>query len=94
MIAIVVLRRAHALHEEKTMTPFTIVILICSMAVDHAACQPDTAVDVIQGPKVANEIACGFMGETTVAATAITPRAGEEYMKIVCQRRNQVAAQD
>lgn len=54
-------------------------------------CQPDTALDVIQGPKVANEMACGFMGETTVAAT---PRADEEYMKIVCQRRNQVAAQD
>lgn len=68
------------------MTPFTIVILICAMSVDHAACQLDTAVDVIQGPKVANETQCGFMGQATVASTAVAPRAGEEYMKIVCQR--------
>jgi hypothetical protein len=94
MIAIVVLRRVHARHEEETMAPFTIVILICSMAVDHAACQPDTAVDVIQGPKVENAQMCGFMGMTTVAGTAITPRPDEEYMKIVCQRSGQVAAQN
>jgi hypothetical protein len=67
------------------MTPFTIVILICSMALDHAACQPDTAVDVVQGPKVESERMCGFMGQATIATTAITPRPGEEYMKIVCQ---------
>jgi hypothetical protein len=74
------------------MTPFTIVILICSMAIDHAACQPDTAVDVVQGPKVENERMCGFFGQTTVAATAITPRPGEEYMKIVCQRSGSLTA--
>jgi hypothetical protein len=74
------------------MTPFTIVILICAMAVDHAACQPDTAVDVVQGPKVANERECGFFGQTTVAGTAIAPRPGEEYMKIVCQRSGSLSA--
>jgi hypothetical protein len=74
------------------MTPFTIVILICSMAVDHSACQPDTAVDVVQGPKVANERMCGFMGQATVAGTAIAPRPGEEYMKIVCARSGTVNA--
>jgi hypothetical protein len=73
------------------MTPFTIVILICSMAVDHAACQPDTAVDVVQGPKVDSVNACGFLGQATIASTAITPRPGEEYMKIVCQRSNNPA---
>jgi len=68
------------------MTPFTVVILICSMAIDHAACQPDTAVDVVQGPKVDSVRMCGFMGQATIASTAIAPRAGEEYMKILCQR--------
>ncbi len=76
------------------MTAFTIVILICSMAVDHADCQPDTAVDVVQGPKVENAQMCGFMGMTTIAGTAIAPRPGEEYMKIVCQRGGQLAAQN
>ncbi len=74
------------------MTPFTIVILICSIGIDHAACQPDTAVDIVQGPKVQNELMCGSMGMTTIAGTAIAPRPGEEYMKIVCQRSSQVAA--
>ncbi len=70
------------------MTPFTIVILICSMAIDHSACQPDTAVDVVQGPKVDSASACGMIGQATIASTAIVPRPGEEYMKIVCQRSN------
>lgn len=66
------------------MTPFTILILVCSMALDHAACQPDTAVDVVHGPKVASEMQCGFIGQTTLAGTAIAPRPGLEYVKIVC----------
>jgi hypothetical protein len=66
------------------MTPFTILILVCSMALDHAACQPDTAVDVVHGPKVASEIECGKIGQTTLAATALAPRPGLEYVKIVC----------
>jgi hypothetical protein len=35
---------------------------------------------------VDSERMCGFMGQATIASTAITPRAGEEYMKIVCRR--------
>jgi hypothetical protein len=64
--------------------PFTIVILICSMAIEHSACQPNTAIDVVQGPKVADERMCAFYGQTTVASTALTPRDGQEYMKILC----------
>ncbi len=56
------------------------------MALDHAACRPDTAVDVVQGPKVDSARMCGIMGQATIASTAIVPRPGEEYMKIVCQR--------
>lgn len=74
------------------MTPFTILILVCSMALDHAACQPDTAVDVVQGPKVASEIQCGLIGQTTIAATAVAPRPGLEYLKIVCSHSGSVTA--
>ncbi len=76
------------------MTPFTIVILICAMGVDRAACQPDTALDVVQGPKVQNEMQCGFLGQAVLAGTAITPRPGEEYMKVVCARSNAALAYD
>ena len=65
---------------------FTILILVCSMSMDHAACQPDTALDVVQGPKVENQLMCGMLGQTTLAATAIAPRPGEEYLKIMCTR--------
>ena len=74
------------------MMPFQIVILICSMAVDHAACQLDTAIDVVQGPKIANESLCGFAGQATIAKTAIKPRPGEEYMKVICQRSGDLGA--
>lgn len=67
------------------MTPFTILILVCSMSLSHAACQPETAVDVVQGPKVASEMQCGLVGQTTLAGTAIAPRPGLEYVKIVCR---------
>jgi hypothetical protein len=65
---------------------FTILILVCAMNIDHAACQPDTALDVVQGPKVANELMCGLYGQTTLASTAVAPRAGEEYVKVICKR--------
>jgi len=63
---------------------FTILILVCSVALDHAACQPDTAIDVVHGPQVASEVECGKIGQTTLAATALAPRPGMEYVKIVC----------
>ncbi len=67
------------------MTPFTILILVCSMAIDHAACQRDTAVDVVQGPKVANELQCAtYAPQMTLAGTPLAPRPGLEYVKIVC----------
>lgn len=68
------------------MTPFTVLILVCSMSVDHAACQPDTAVNVVQGPKVESPLMCGLLGQSTIATTEVAPRPGEEYLKIVCKR--------
>lgn len=69
------------------MTPFTILILVCSMAIDHAACQPNNALDVVQGPKVRSASQCGLLGQATLAANgaALAPRPGHEYMKIVCR---------
>jgi hypothetical protein len=68
------------------MTPFTVLILICSMSLDHAACQPDTARASVQGPHVASEMACGQLGQITIAQTAseVRPEPGKEYLKIVC----------
>lgn len=67
---------------------FQVIILVCSMGLDHAACRPETAVDIIRGPKVANEIECGKIGQTTLAGNgaALAPRPGLEYVKISCVR--------
>ncbi|HEY1736172.1 MAG TPA: hypothetical protein VGG12_05970 [Methylovirgula sp.] len=68
------------------MTPFTILILVCSASLDHSACQPETARAAVQGPQVASEMECGFIGQTTIAATAaeVRPDPKSEYLKIVC----------
>lgn len=70
---------------------FSIVILVCSMSLSHADCQPWNAVDVVQGPKVKSELMCGLFGQTQLAQTAIAPRPGEEYVKILCSRSRQSA---
>lgn len=76
------------------MTPFTILILVCSMALDHSACQLDTARASVQGPHVANEMECGKIGQTTIAATAaeVRPEPGKEYLKIVCSHSASASA--
>jgi hypothetical protein len=68
------------------MTPYSVLILICSLAVSPGDCRPETAIDVVLGPKVESPAQCGSLGQATVAATAIAPRMGQEYMKIVCRR--------
>ena len=68
------------------MNPFAVLILICSANLRHSECQLNTALDVIRGPAVANELMCGLMGQSTIAATAISPREGQEYVKILCLR--------
>jgi hypothetical protein len=68
------------------MNPIAVVILICSASLGRPDCQMNTALDVIRGPNVANEMMCAFVGQTTIAATALTPRDGAEYVKIMCMR--------
>jgi hypothetical protein len=68
------------------MNPIAVVILVCSASLGRPECQMNTALDVIRGPNVANEMMCSLIGQTTIAATALTPREGEEYVKIMCMR--------
>ena len=77
------------------MTPFTVLILICAMTLDQAACQPSTATDVIRGPKVASEIECLRLAQPTLAAngSALAPRPGLEYVKIQCARSREATAE-
>ena len=63
-----------------------ILILVCALQTQPSACTPETAIDVTQGPHVANELMCGRMGQAVLAGTALTPREGSEYVKISCVR--------
>jgi hypothetical protein len=69
-----------------TMNPIAVVILICSASLGRAECQLNTALDVIRGPNVANEMMCALSGQSTIAATAIAPDGSDEYVKIICVR--------
>lgn len=66
--------------------PIHILILVCALQTQPSACTPETAIDVAQGPHVANELMCGKLGQAVLAGTAIAPREGVEYVKISCIR--------
>ena len=51
--------------------PIHILILVCALQTQPSACTPETAIDVTQGPRVANELMCGRMGQAVLAATAL-----------------------
>lgn len=68
-----------------------IVILVCSTAVQPAECKPETALDIISGPKVAAVGECLLVGQTTYAATSLRRRP-DEYIKIRCEPRGGVVA--
>lgn len=76
------------------MPTFTILILVCALNVSHADCRPETAVATIRGPQVNNELMCGFLGQATLAGTAVAPREGLEYLKISCLRAKATAAEE
>jgi hypothetical protein len=65
---------------------YSILVLICSTALSHADCQAKTAVDVIRGPTVDNQIMCGLNAQTMIARTDLVQRDGSEYVKVVCTR--------
>ncbi len=83
---------------------FRILILICSIHLAPSDCQIETALDVVYGPTVANEVMCGLHGQAYIATSTLAPRGPEEYVKIKClptliieremQRRQHAKASD
>ena len=68
------------------MADYSIVVLICSVALSHPDCQPDTALDVVRGPAVENPVMCGLNAQTMMARTDLVQAGGGQYMKVVCTR--------
>lgn len=68
-----------------------ILILICPMAVDHAHCDRDTAIDIVQSMRVSSPQQCGFMGQAMLAPTSVVPEPGKQYVKILCVRDQTLA---
>ena len=63
---------------------FKVLILICAMGVDHAACTKESAVDIVRGPPAHTLSQCMHESQTTLAQTAIAPEPGKQYLKVVC----------
>ena len=66
------------------MPSYSVVILICALNVGQPDCQPDTAIDVMRGPRVANAMMCNMAAQAMVGQTELALREGLEYMKILC----------
>jgi hypothetical protein len=66
------------------MSGYTVVILICSIALSHSDCQPGTALDVVRGPQVDNAITCAMNSQTMMARTDLVQGGHDQYMKVVC----------
>jgi hypothetical protein len=64
------------------MASYSILILICSTALSHSDCQPNTALDVVRGTQVDNAIMCSLNAQTMLARTDLVQ--GAQYMKVVC----------
>jgi hypothetical protein len=65
---------------------FQILILVCGLGTAQQDCQADTALDVVRGPVVPNEMLCGRDGQAYLAQTSIAPHDGRDYVKIQCLR--------
>ncbi len=69
------------------------LILVCAVGIAPADCRPQSALDVISGPDVANPVMCGLHGQAYVAETALgSRRHDDEYLKIVCVKPSAKAA--
>jgi hypothetical protein len=62
------------------------LILVCSTSLSPADCQPETAIDIIQGPQVASVFECGMASQVMAAQTSVLRHAPDEYMKVKCSR--------
>ena len=66
------------------MSDYSIVILICSAALSHIDCQPNTALDVVRGPRVNNGVMCSLDAQTMIARTNLVRGDNSQYMKVIC----------
>jgi hypothetical protein len=66
------------------MAGYSIMILICSTALSHSDCQPNTALDVVRGSQVDNAIMCSLNAQTMLGRTDLVQGDGTQYMKVVC----------
>ena len=66
------------------MSGYSIVILVCSTALSHLDCQPNTAVDVVRGPQVDNVMMCSMNAQMMMARRDLVQSDGSQYMKVVC----------
>jgi hypothetical protein len=63
------------------------ILLICSTTLPRAECQPDTALDVIIGPKATSARLCGFQSQAFLAPTTLAATLAKgTYLKIQCKR--------
>ena len=73
------------------MSGYSLVILICSIALSHADCQPKTATDVVRGPPVDNPVMCGLNAQTMIARTDLVrggrKRIHESGLHAIQERR-------
>jgi hypothetical protein len=74
----------------QTMNSIVVYIFLCAASTAPGDCDRSSAIDVMLGPEVQNEMMCGLEGQETLALTAIRPRDGE-YVKISCVRRRPLA---
>ena len=66
---------------------FKVLILVCAANLAPSECQPDTALEVLQGPEARNEIACALQSQAYFAQTALgRDLQPGEYVKIRCRR--------
>ena len=73
------------------MLSYSVVILVCSVTTSHADCKPDTAIDVMRGPKVETAMQCAFGGQALLASTELVSEDGNEYGKVICIPSERVA---
>lgn len=66
---------------------FQVLIMICALSTPVPKCQPDTALDVINGPAASNEVQCSLYGQAYLAES-LGKAADDEYVKIKCTRTN------
>ena len=66
------------------MAGYSMVILICSTALSHSDCQPNTALDVVRGPQADVSVMCALNSQTMIARTDLVQAGGAQYMKVVC----------